>query len=414
MKHSRSANWLIAEVTWKDTIFLSGMHATLCAIVLAVLQFIGVAEWGPDSLLQFDAVHYAEIANSGYQGFLQAFFPLFPLVWKALGTDALGISVFNAFVYLSALVWLARLLKPSRATFVIWLAIPSALFYFVPYTESFFFISSVVLLVGVTRRLPWVTCLGLLLCGLARPAFTVVVPALGLLSFLRHGITATAFKEILLWISTASASVVIVSFIQYQSTGEYIGFINAQAGWNNSLRLPELPFTSWGGAPSVRLDAVALLFGTLSLAWLVLMVAVRRQPNPSPALIVSLGYISSIAASVVAFRGGELFSLNRFVFATPFALVVLSSATQLRITVSRTPVWLLFISISGFFLIMGSFVHIQTFLAYCAIALHITWLISVPRLPSVLQPIGFWLWVLTTIGLQLFYFIRFMQGGWVA
>jgi len=414
MKHSGSTNWLMVEATWKETLLLSGMHAALCGAVLAVLHFTGIADWSPNMLMQFDAVHYAKIANSGYQGFLQAFFPLFPMAWKALGTGAWGISLLNAILYLSALVWLARLLKPSRAAFIVWLVVPSALFYFVPYTESFFFTSSVLLLFGVIRRLPWVTCVGLVLCGLTRPAFTVVVPALGLLSFLRHGFTATAFKEILLWIASASVSILLVSIIQNQSTGEWLGFINAQAGWNNSLRLPELPFTSWGGAPSVRLDAVALLFGTLSLAWLAVLIVVRRQPSPPPALIISLSYIASITASVVAFRGGELFSLNRFVFATPFALVVLSSASQLRETVSRAPAWLIFIAISCFFLIMGSYVHVQPFLAYCAIALYVTWLISLPRLPSAVQAISFWGWVLTTLGLQIFYYIRFIQGSWVA
>ncbi len=365
-----------------------------------------------DAVLNFDAKHYNTISQRGYEGYLQAFFPLFPYLWKTLGIGPIAICVVNGLIYLGALALLQKELRATLKTFMYWLVIPSACFFWLPYSESIFFLSSTLLLIGTNRNDLRLSGIGLFLCTLSRPAFTVLIPAL-LLTEVFHITTRSLFvKRMTVYMIIATIALALVTIIQWMDTGEWFGFYHAQAGWGNHLRMPTLPLTSWGGAPSVRLDAVALLVGTSASVFLAWNIYKGQGKLLFPKeLTLSLLYLGGISSFVLMMRGGELFSLNRFVFATPYFLVALHYLDPINIQRSR--ITLLGLAFLIFFLFFGSYVHIQTFIAYIIITVYlITVLLTFSQTSK--PAIARYFILSLTLGLQVYYFLRFLNGGWVA
>jgi Gpi18-like mannosyltransferase len=104
--------------------------------------------WG-----RWDAVHYIDIAEKGYQGTDMAFFPLFPLLIKMLGSltgnhPIAGLLISNASFFFG-LLFLYKLLEHEydrhvarRAIFYVSI-FPSAVFFSAVYTEALFFMLTV-------------------------------------------------------------------------------------------------------------------------------------------------------------------------------------------------------------------------------------------------------------------------------
>ncbi len=405
----------VRTITVAEGISCSFIHLSVLLTTVVCATLLRGNVLSAEDLVQFDAHHYRSIARSGYEGFLVAFFPLFPLIWKVTGLGVLGISMVNAVTYYASLIALARSFSVPRDTFLVWLVVPSAFFYLVPYTEAIFFLGSALLLIGVHKDKNWQSIAGILLCSLARPAFSVLIPAIIIVMIASHGVSRRAFERIGSLSAAAIVGIVIVSVIQHEETGAWFGFFTEQRGWGNYLRLPTLPLTSWGGAIPTRLDAVALLFGCVS-GILLLRSLLKQKKDGSgsqTARDFSLAYLFGISMLVLLFRGGEVFSLNRFCFATPFILLVINSYLKNPIHVNRNGLWLAGVLMISFFLLFGSFVHIQTFLAYFFICIYLLVFVA---LPSSIRHrrIILWVWTLLTFCLQAFYFMHYLSGRWVA
>lgn len=390
-------------------------YCMLSAFGVAVGRALWPEPIGLGGLLNFDADHYRAIAEDGYVGFRMAFFPLFPLIWRISGLDAVGITVLNAFFFLGSALLLAKELRVSWASFIAWLVVPGTIFYFLPYSEATFFVGATTLLIGVRRGSILWGIAGIMVCSLSRPAFAVLLPAVAIAVLFRHGPTRRALIECTVYALTAVAGLALVSFIQYQDTGDWMGYISQQKGWGNSLRLPAFPLTSWGGAASTRLDAVAFLVGVASGVDLLARIRARivKGTSTDPVLALSLAYISGISLLVLLFRGGELFSLNRFVFACPFFLVVINHHIVSKRSFKAERIVMVFLMILAGFLVFGSYVHIQTFLAYALIAAYLTFCLVIPGMSKHRGP-AFWVWASITFVIQVFFYLRFTSGGWVA
>lgn len=367
-----------------------------------------------DAVLNFDARHYYTIAQSGYNGFLQAFFPLFPLTWRAIGIGPISMCIVNGLIYLVSLAILQRELQASLKTFMFWLVVPSAFFFWLPYSESLFFLGSTLLLIGTKRSDIKLSSIGLFLCTLSRPAFTVLVPALLLTELSNVPSRSHFLSRMTAYILITCAGLALVAFIQWFDTGEWLGFYHAQEGWGNRFRMPSLPLTSWGGSPSVRLDAVAFLTGAAAGIVLLWNIFKERGNLRFPKeLTLSLFYLAGISTFVFLMRGGELFSLNRFVFATPYFLIALNYIHYITLNTKQ----LVFLGIGAFtfFLLFGSFLHIQTLLSYLLITIYLMMsAFTLIRQLSSKTTIVMYLTLVLTLGLQIYYFLRFLKGGWVA
>ncbi len=107
-----------------------------------------LAVWG-----RWDAVHYLDVATQGYEGTDMAFFPLYPLLIRVVGSLAgnhlvAGLLVSNASFFFG-LLYLYKLLEREydravarRAIFYVSI-FPTAIFFSAVYTESLFFMLTV-------------------------------------------------------------------------------------------------------------------------------------------------------------------------------------------------------------------------------------------------------------------------------
>jgi hypothetical protein len=368
------------------------------------------------NFLNWDAAHYYWIKNYGYKDFRVAFFPMFPMLWTFSGLSVYGIVLFNASLFLVSFYFLLKSLSVSIAEVLLYLSIPSFCFFILPYSESVFFASSTILLLGIKQKKTLLLLSGLLLCTLSRPAFTIFIPALLLAEFVCEDLTNKVWLRILFCICTVLAGVILVGIIQHYYTGIWFNFFKVQQGWGNKLQLPKLPLTSWAGGLIVRLDGTAMLAGTVSgiilLSYIFKAKFIKHITMPKE-VVFSLAYLAGITLSVFLFRGGSLFSLNRFVFAVPFIIVAVNFYLKQSISFSTRQTLIAFILLLIFWLAFGSYVHIQALLKYTLLSVYIVLVVLLKSATKTSSKWAMILLIFINIVFQFIFLIRFLSNEWV-
>lgn len=364
------------------------------------------------ALLNWDAEHYHYISQHGYDGFRTAFFPLFPFIWKLTGDGVTIITIINILLFLSAFSWLSLELGiNSQIQLIMFASVPTFMFMFLPYTESLFFVFSCFILVGYRRNIPLLLFAGILLSGITRPSATIFIPALICTSMFSYESANRKFKQITLYSITAFAGIAITIFIQHSYTRDWFGFWEAQKGWGNQLRIPKLPLGSWAGGKIVRLDASALLTGLFSLTYIIKIIP-QKIKNLSSEIVFALCYIAGISLLILFFRGGSLFSLNRFIYATPFFIVaVLYFIRNFYFSYKQTG--LFFILSSAFWLLFGSYVHIQTFLKFELSSVYFSLYFLLNNQNKYIRLSAQYLIVIVNTLLFAYFYYRFLTNEWV-
>jgi hypothetical protein len=345
-----------------------------------------------------------------------AFYPLFPLLWKLLPANGLAAFVLNGIIYLLSLFWLGKTLRLKREVLLMFAMLPSAVFFFAPYTESLFFLAGAMILVGGFMSKFWLICLGLFIASLSRPAFLVLIPALIMVDFLTGKNTLTIIKRAFTFSLVASMALICVATIQFMDTGEWLRFFSVQSEWDNELRFPSLPFRSWSGGFVTRLDAAALFIGFMAIAFIMKSMAdkiLKREITIHPHLVTSVGYLAGMTILVLAFRGGSLFSLNRFLFATPFLLPVLAGLYEMKIKLNPLKILTLFLVVNSFFLLFHSYNHIETFLKFLLISAFMCFSIVTLTAEKKSRILNF-VMIVFLIAVQIAVTTRFLLGNWVA
>lgn len=400
----------------KEIKLISLYTVLFISIIFIIKSFFNPELLNTKNFLNSDAEHYYWIKNFGYEGFRVAFFPLFPMIWKVLSLSIIGIVFFNSLLFLCSFYALIRVLKATPIETLLYLTIPSLIFCYLPYTESVFFASSTLLFIGLKKKRLWLVLIGLFLCTLSRPAFVIFIPALIIAEFLTETIDKKMFIRIIWYISIALLGNLIVGMIQYSYTGKWFEFFEVQQGWGNKLQIPKLPLTSWAGGLIVRLDGAAMVIGTVSGIVLLLKMFNVKFLNKiafPKEIIFSLAYLGGITLSVLLFRGGSLFSLNRFVFAVPFIIIVLNYFYNLKFQLDKKALIIGFSLIFIFFFLFGSYGHIQTLLRFLFLSFYLFLILALKSENILFSKFS----IITLIGLnvffQLYFYIRFLNNGWV-
>jgi len=192
----------------------------------------------------FDGQHYLNIARLGYNhaktGFLQAFFPLYPIFIKLLGdtiknylTSALLIS-HSAFIL--AVFFLYKLIrldhKKNIANLAIYLLLiaPTAFFFGSVYTESIFLLFSV-LAFYTARKNNWLlSAVFISLSSATRLTGIFLLPAILIEFFVSHdkNIKKTLKDPHLVWFALAPIGLLSYMRFLYDTVGDPIYFVNVQ------------------------------------------------------------------------------------------------------------------------------------------------------------------------------------------
>lgn len=290
-----------------------------------------------ESLVRYDAIFFREIRDTGLITYVPGtpcnagFSPVFSYVWRWLHVTATGISVINFLLFAGALLALAKYLKLSARQVLFYLAIPSAMFFFIPYCEALFFVAGVMLIRGLQKENVPLASLGFFLTGIVKSSALLFIPAivfLALISSAQKPLKNTLAKG-LLYAASSATGLLLVALVQYLQTGVWLAFAKAQvSGWQHSFQWPALPFTTWDNARILWLDGAAFLICMLAfIACLVLLYKrlVHKASGEGPAFLFSCAYLAMVMVYIVFFHSKDgatgttsIMSANRYVFATPF------------------------------------------------------------------------------------------------
>jgi hypothetical protein len=202
-----------------------------------------LAVWG-----RWDAVHYLDIATSGYHGTDMAFFPLLPLLIGILGRGignhlVAGLVISNVALFF-ALLFLYKLVEHEfdravarRAIFYISI-FPTAVFFSAVYTESLFLMLTVASFYYMRERRWWLAGAIGLLASLTRvEGVLLAVPfAIEWWSAYRENMVAGA-KNLVPIVLIPLGLVLFMAYL-WVLNGDPLYFSHVQSNWNRQLAAP--------------------------------------------------------------------------------------------------------------------------------------------------------------------------------
>ncbi len=295
-----------------------------------------------------------------------AFFPLFPLVWKVLNVGNIGMGVINYLIFAAAAWLVVWQFKISIKTLVVFLTIGLCFFFMVPYTESFFFLGSVLLLLGFYKSNYWFITIGSIIAIGTRSAsmiFLVSFVLMILLAILQKKKWADIKIVVFAMLAVLLVNTMVFAY-QYQQTGRLLGCFEAHKYWDHYLRWPKLVHVSWH-KPVALTENFALVVGLFCMLVLVthflnILMAKTKFKNPLAKVFVvsntlsavdlfALLYLSGGTSFILLYQQESLASLNRYILSTPFYLLLLhllaSRKVQLNVTKAT---WMGLIILFGF------------------------------------------------------------------
>jgi hypothetical protein len=385
--------------------------------VLAILIFAYTVSYSPellskDVLLFFDAVHYQSVSTQGYETHFEvAFFPLFPFLWKFLGLSLIGVCVFNAVLYISCLAFVARIEKLDWIDYFIALALPSAIFYFIPYSEALYFSCSVLILYGMRSNNFPIQIVGIVLCSFCRPILPVLLPAI----FLWHFICRSSISKTIISGSAVLSGTLLAFFVHWMYTGNFLSYFTAFNTWDYNFKFPLLPLTSGGGGTIRQLDGYALLFGGFSILLIIRLLQDSVWNRNDSDKIFSLAYLSFFALLIISLmRGGRLDSMNRFIFCSPYFILAFFYIEKNLIRKKGLKSFVVvFIGLVAFSLLFESYVHIQTFLKYASVALILSIFLAKQHLVVRGVSVEKAILLTTLVATQVLLFGKLLNGHWI-
>ncbi len=397
-----------------------GLHFVLLAAVYCVTMFlIGRPVIPPISyLLRYDALRYYTICHEGYTYIANAqsnvaFFPGFPYLWRFTGQGTYGIMLLNLVMFVAGLVLLCKRLAIKPKEMLLFLSLPPVFFIYLPYSEALFFLISSVLLIALYDDNSLLVMISLFSCSLCRSAANIFIPAIIIMEVIASS-NPKRVRNILLYSLSSLAGVFVAAWIQFMQTGQWIGFITTQKYWGNILQMPRLPLHSWSWHNIAYLDGCSLLAGLCAIGmsvYYILRYISKGERQDNKPYIFSLLFVSGLTVFSVAFKGGDLFSLNRYILPTAFFALILSKALQ-RVSLSSKHILIVLFLMNAYWLLFYSFLHIQVFLGYFVLSLYLC-LYLVSNKKGWQYNLAFGLLYMINLAVQVHLFYLFSMNMWV-
>lgn len=395
------------------------LPSILYYLILFILFFLFIYKITPEineKFLNWDAQHYYYIRENGYDITRCAFFPLFPFIWKWSALSPVDISILNGILFIFSISFLLYIYETSLFNTILIISIPSFLFFFYPYTESLFFSACTFFLFGLKKRADVIIYISLFMLSLIRPAISVIGPAILMVFIFENEKIQRKVVKIILSFSSIAMGLLLTFSLQKYFTGHWDAFFISQKKWGNELQIPSLPFRSWGGDIINRLDGVALFISIIALFVIVRKIrffVLKQDKIGSNDLFISLLYVTGSGLLVLLYRNGELFSLNRFLFCSPFFIVLVIHFFKYykEPLIKCILLWLLVLSI--YWLLFASFVHIRAFLKYELLSIFLIVPFFLQYKKKIFQYLSFSIIMLVNSTLFLYFFYRILTNDWV-
>lgn len=416
------------------------IHWLLFFTFYCILSFLGLIKGYPtnESLMQWDAGWYESIVENGFsynpdQQSNIAFFPLFPLIWKITSFSPVLISVLNLIFMMSGMLILYKTFQiKSIQIFLLLLSIPSLFFCYVPYSEALFFFSGSLIIYGLKNN-NWIAVLGIFLAGMTRSVSLIFIPVIlfsKLYNYHPDKNNAKLIKETSFLVLSSIVSLLLAQYVQYRESGIFFAIFKAQMAWNRLLGLPKLFLTTWDEGRLIWLDGSAFLAGLVSTYYCLSLLFKKlksKQKTVSSGFLFSVAYLAVVTITTLVYSGEDalggttIYSLNRFVFATPFFLTFLFIVLKgNRIHRKMIVNFLIMIVITGIlFNMFGNLHYLDTFVLpffKTIIYFAVMFLYSFLYLLIIKTDIRKNLWLgiyLCNLFLQIYLFNAFINGIWI-
>lgn len=413
--------------------YLVFLHVLFLLFLFFIYKFSGLQQFNVNThgFINFDASWYYNLKENGYiytEGAQSnsGFYPTFSFIWKLTGFSTLGISIFNALIFLSSLVLLKYEFKLSKKESLLLLSLPSCMFFFVPYTEALFFLSSTILLVGIKKEKNVLILIGIFFSCLIRPVWVIFVPILIFFYLIPKKKYLIGSLNIFILLLACFVPFFIVTLIQWLETGIWFAHSTAQIKyWDHCFHIPHFPLTTWGGPRILWLDGVAFWIGILSsVICLLIFFGKNTLTRISTPLLFSFCYLSCTTFVVLFLNGYNeegkttVLSLNRYFFATPFFFLAFLQFLRLP-PVSKKRTALLILSLIGVWILFGAYTSIdwynrtKTIIYFSILTLSVLGYFLILNNKWMLEKR---IWILLYIAncmLQAYLFFRFLSGNWV-
>ena len=302
-----------------------------------------------NNLYNWDAVLYKSIRDNMYSPFchghqvMQAFYPLFPIIWKISMIDSSLIIIFNYFLLVLALILLSGYLngntKEDYFIYAIALLLPTTAMYYLPYAEALFLLTFAIAVIGLLKRNYWLFFIGAMAFSMTRPACLIYIIAL-LATDIRYLINHKNFiyfiKEITLKIIPFISGFLMVTFIQYLYTGSWTAYWESLTYWPTRQGF-NYPIVDWS-VEGFGMNVIAVCFVALpaliyAIVWGIK--AFNRSDTPPPSLFSgdknwvkeyifnsSIVFIAGNFIYTILTSGNVLNGFARYSMAIPFFYIV--------------------------------------------------------------------------------------------
>jgi len=321
------------------------VYAIIGSTLFYVFYLFGVFEYLPDNqtLLKWDSIWYDDLRANGYSFLVGkmcnlAFFPAYPYLWRISGLQAIGISIVNSAVFLLSFTRIVVITKLPLNYCLFLLTIPSFIFFFLPYSESFFLASVTLVLWGYSRSASWAKFVGIFFCSTIRSIAFVFFPAFLVICVVVVIKGKNIKKEVIDTICCLFSSllgVVLVALLQYYETGKWLYFLNVQAFWGRTWQIPAFPLTTIDPSQMLGIDSIAFTIGLICIFVICNLLtryftnrklfqaqlAAFEEPIILSILILAGTVIVDTCFTSVVDGHSNIWSINRHILCTPFCIM---------------------------------------------------------------------------------------------
>ena len=410
-------------------LFLNLGYSFTAVAVFFILLKLNFTQTIPDNLnlLNWDAKWYNSIRESGYI-YVQdaqcnlAFFPLFPFLWSLLGLSPLWISLFNGILFQFSFYLLLRKEQFSYDFFLFLLIIPSFIFFYLPYSESLFFLFSTFIICGYKSKSNAMKFLGFFLSSMVRSVSVIFIPAIILTELLAptedFNWKKRIFKAGFNCLASLSGLAVII-FIQGLQTGKWFYFTSVLKYWDRKWIIPQFPLTTGNPSKMLGIDGISFIIGLCAIffcfKWTIEFFLAKKESNrnlPPVHVIFSALFMSAITILDTfhthnAGNAANLWSINRHLMSTAFTVMFLHWLYAHYQPTIREKLFWSFLLVFGI-LITGVYIYPLLTLYYV-----VFFLIFIALKFKALEPVVFLLPLICLLSIQLLILEVFLSFNWV-
>jgi hypothetical protein len=336
-----------------------------------------------NKLTQGDAGWYKNIVDNGYvhnanSASNTGFFILFPWIWKLSCLGTWGISILNLIFFATGFAILVFLYPIPIQTQLIWLSTPSLFFMFIPYSEAIFFLLVSLCFYGIVYKKNLLIFIVLFLISLTRSVSIILIPTFLLMKLLtrNHDKWGRVIIEYLfVYLFPIILGLLFFCLYQYHKTGIWLDYFYQQGTyWGHFFAIPILPFWNPWGWRILWINALALFISFIAGVYLLSMLykfVLKKYIPDDKVFIISLCYLVLIGLINVFYSPtwGSLttnvMANHRYIFATPFFFIFLNYFTS-QFKYKNYHFILILILSNAFWLMFGSYTHIQHLLLFNA------------------------------------------------